>query len=62
MNKRDDLQKSLDKIKSSEKGWRKSLNTAKGSYSQNLARENLRRLADQRAALLNAAASGSTAT
>ncbi len=53
MNKPDNIQKSLDKIASDEKGWRKALANAEGSFSKNQAEENLRRLALLRQSLLN---------
>src|SRR5579871_312225 len=55
MNQETSLQKSLDKIASDEKGWRKSLATAEGSFSKNQAEENLRRLAGLRQTLLKQA-------
>ena len=52
MNKDTSLQKSFDKITSDEKGWRKLLANAEGSFSKNQAEENLRRLAVSRQTLL----------
>jgi|SRR5664279_2903880 len=53
MNNDEIFQKSLAKITNDERGWRKSLATAEGSFSKNLAEENLRRLAVERQTLLN---------
>ena len=55
MNYDDTLQKSLAKITSDERGWRKSLAAAEGGFSRDLAEENLRRLAVLRQTLLNRA-------
>lgn len=44
MNNENAIHKSLSKITRDEKGWRKSLATADGSYSREFAEENLRRL------------------
>ena len=52
MNKTPDLQKSLAQITANEKGWRKVLATAEGSYSRNYATEQLRRLEALRNSLL----------
>ena len=53
MPKKDDVQAMLAKIKLSEKGWQKSLATPQGSYSKNLAEDNLRRLHKLRNTLLS---------
>jgi hypothetical protein len=53
MTDEENIQKSLAKIKSDEKGWRKALATAEGSFSRNLAEENLSRLVTLRHTLLN---------
>jgi hypothetical protein len=53
MNKIPNLQKSLAQINASEKGWRKVLATAEGSYSRSFATEQLRRLEAQRNSLLS---------
>ncbi|MEP7293307.1 MAG: hypothetical protein ABI835_16095 [Chloroflexota bacterium] len=52
MSNDDKLQKTLAKINDSEAGWKKVLATAPGSFSRNLASENLRRLTELRATLL----------
>lgn len=52
MNKTPDLQKSLAQITANEKGWRKVLATAEGSYSRSFATEQLRRLEALRSSLL----------
>lgn len=53
MNEEEKRQKTLAKINDSENGWKKVLATAEGSFSRNLASENLRRLAAERQSLLN---------
>ena len=53
MNDIDHIRKSLASVKTGEKGWRKVLATAEGSFSRKLAEENLRRLAALRLTLLN---------
>jgi hypothetical protein len=53
MNIEENIHKSLNRIKSDEKGWRKALDGAEGSYSQEFAQDNLRRLDAMRHALLN---------
>ena len=53
MNDIDHIRKSLANVKTGEKGWRKVLATAEGSFSRKLAEENLRRLAALRLTLLN---------
>jgi hypothetical protein len=57
MNIEQSIRKSLDKIKSDEKGWRKALDGSEGSYSKEFAQENLRRLDSLRRTLLNQLAS-----
>ena len=52
MNKIPDLQKALAQISANEKGWRKVLATAEGSYSRSFASEQLRRLEVRRSSLL----------
>ena len=49
----DRIRKLLANIKSGEKGWRKTLATAEGSFSKKLAEENLRRLQALRQTLLS---------
>jgi hypothetical protein len=53
MNKTPDVQKSLAQISANEKGWRKVLATAEGSYSRSFATEQLRRLEAQRNSLIS---------
>lgn len=53
MNEDEKRQKTLAKINDSENGWKKVLATAEGSFSRNLASENLRRLDAERKSLLN---------
>jgi hypothetical protein len=52
MNEVDHIRKLLQDTKASEKGWRKVLATAEGSYSRTLAEKNLSRLAALRENLL----------
>jgi hypothetical protein len=47
------IKKSLTKIGSNENGWRKTLMTAEGSFSRDLARKNLDRLEEERQSLLS---------
>lgn len=44
MNENDHIQKLITDVKNGEKGWRKVLATAEGSFSRKLAQENLLRL------------------
>lgn len=53
MNIEESIQKSLNKIKTDERGWRKALAGAEGSYSREFAQENLVRLDSLRQTLLN---------
>ena len=53
MNENDRIQKLLNDVKNGEKGWRKVLTTAEGSFSRKLAQENLLRLDQVRENLLN---------
>lgn len=55
MNDADHLRKLLADIKTGEKGWRKALATAEGSFSRTLAEKNLLRLAALRQTLLGQA-------
>ncbi|HVU10127.1 MAG TPA: hypothetical protein VHD90_02570 [Phototrophicaceae bacterium] len=55
MNQDEAIQKSLAKITSDEKGWRKALAAAENRASKVLAEENLNRLAGLRKALSNQA-------
>lgn len=47
------IKKSLANITRHEKGWRRSMANTEGSYSKDLAQENLHRLETQREVLLN---------
>ena len=53
MNENDHIQKLLNDVKNGEKGWRKVLATAEGSFSRKLAQENLLRLDNLRETLLD---------
>lgn len=53
MNEIDRIRKSLADTKAGEKGWRKVLTAAEGSFSRTLAEKNLSRLADLREMLLD---------
>jgi hypothetical protein len=54
MNSENDaIKKSLAKITRDEKGWRKSMSNTEGSYSKNVAQENLHRLEALREVLLS---------
>ena len=53
MNEVDHLRKLLADTKAGEKGWRKVLVNAEGSFSRKLAEENLRRLEAMRETLLS---------
>jgi uncharacterized caspase-like protein len=52
MNEENDIKKSLAKITRDEKGWRKSMTSAEGSYSKDFAQVNLHRLEALRQVLL----------
>jgi hypothetical protein len=53
MNSENDIKKSLAKIKLDEKGWRKSMANTEGTYSKDVAQENLHRLDALRETLLS---------
>lgn len=55
MSDNEKLQKTLAKINDSEAGWKKVLETAAGSFSRNLASENLQRLDALRKSLIDEA-------
>ncbi len=44
MNEGERLQKLIVNVKNGERGWRRTLATAEGSFSKKLAKENLNRL------------------
>jgi hypothetical protein len=53
MNEVDHLRKLLADTEAGEKGWRKALTSAQGSFSRTLAEKNLSRLAAARETLLS---------